>query len=113
MNFREYQAATTTTAIYPNPGSGDWDAITYAVLGLASEAGEVAGKLKKALRDDGGAITSTRRAAIIDELGDVLWYVARVASEFAIDLDQIARRNIAKLGSRATRDVLGGDGDQR
>ena len=98
-----YQEATRATAIYPKE-----QAIEYLSLGLASEAGEVAGKVKKRIRDNSPYIAETA-----DELGDVLWYVARLADELGYSLDSIATENIEKLTSRAQRGVLKGSGDAR
>ena len=47
------------------------------------------------------------------ELGDVLWYLTQVATEFDLDLDELARRNLEKLFSRKERGVIRGDGDNR
>ena len=69
-------------------------------LGLCGEAGETAEKVKKAIRDDGGTLTEERRAAIAAELGDVLWYVAQLATEAGLDLDELAEANLEKLASR-------------
>jgi NTP pyrophosphatase (non-canonical NTP hydrolase) len=73
----------------------------------------VAEHAKKAIRDDAGAITDERRAALGKELGDVLWYLAQLASELELDLDEIARTNLEKLLSRQRRGVLSGSGDDR
>jgi len=97
------------TAVYPNAG----DNLVYPTLGLAGEAGEVAEKVKKLIRDDAGVLSDERRAAIAKELGDVLWYVAQVATEAGLDLDEIAAANLEKLLSRAQRGVLQGSGDDR
>jgi NTP pyrophosphatase (non-canonical NTP hydrolase) len=105
----EYQARSRATAVYPNAGNN----LVYPTLGLAGEAGEVAEKVKKLIRDDDGILSDERRAAIAKELGDVLWYVAQVATEAELDLDEIAAANIAKLMSRAERGVLQGSGDER
>ncbi|HEX3509898.1 MAG TPA: nucleoside triphosphate pyrophosphohydrolase family protein [Solirubrobacteraceae bacterium] len=80
---------------------------------MAGEAGEVAEHAKKAIRDDGGVLSSERRAAMSKELGDVLWYVAQLASELDLDLDEIAGANLEKLLSRQRRGVLSGSGDDR
>jgi NTP pyrophosphatase (non-canonical NTP hydrolase) len=97
------------TAVYPGAG----DNLIYPTLGLAGEAGEVAEKVKKLIRDDSGVLSDERRAAIAKELGDVLWYVAQVATEAGLDLDEIAAANLEKLLSRAQRGVLQGSGDDR
>jgi len=95
--------------VYPDAGSN----LTYPALGLCGEAGEAAEKVKKAIRDDGGQLTPERREALAAELGDVLWYVAQLATEAGLDLDQIAGANLDKLLSRRDRDVLQGSGDFR
>lgn len=85
----------------------------YPTLGLASEAGELAGKVKKIFRDHGGKVDEETRAAIEKELGDVLWYVAQVATDFNLSLEDVGKKNIEKLASRLERGVVRGDGDNR
>jgi len=109
MLISEYQERSRRTATYPGAG----DNIVYPTLGLAGEAGEVAEKVKKLLRDDGGVMSDERRDALAGELGDVLWYVAQVATEAGLDLDEIAQGNLDKLLSRQRRGVLSGSGDSR
>ena len=109
MTLNEYQEKARTTAIYPNQGN-NW---VYAPRGLVGEAGEVAEKMKKAIRDDGGVITPERKEMIVKELGDVLWYIAILAVELGVDLDTIATANLEKLFSRKDRGVLTGSGDER
>jgi NTP pyrophosphatase (non-canonical NTP hydrolase) len=108
MDLAEYQRLSRRTAEYPGEA---W--LAYPALGLAGEAGEVAEHAKKAIRDDGGQVTEERRCAMAKELGDVLWYVAQLASELKLDLDEIAQANLDKLLSRQQRGVLSGDGDDR
>ena len=108
MELSEYQQLSRRTAEYPREA---W--LAYPALGLAGEAGEVAEHAKKAIRDDGGMVTDERRAAMRKELGDVLWYVAQLASELGLELDDIAEANLAKLLSRQRRGVLSGSGDER
>ena len=81
--------------------------------GLTGEAGEVADKVKKVIRDRGGVFDADTREAIKLELGDVLWYVAQLASELGYDLNEVADANLQKLSSRAARGRIGGSGDQR
>lgn len=111
MDFRQYQNVAQETAIYP--GQGTMGGIAYVTLGLAGEAGEVANKVKKVLRDSGGVVSPERAVQIAEELGDVLWYLAQMATELGADLGEIAALNAAKLESRALRGKLQGDGDQR
>ena len=108
MEFAEYQKLSRRTAKYPREA---W--LAYPALGLSGEAGEVAEHAKKAIRDDGGQVTEERRAAMAKELGDVLWYVAQLASELDLDLNEIAQANLDKLLSRQQRGVLSGSGDDR
>ena len=109
MELSDYQRASRATAVYPGAG----DNLLYPTLGLCGEAGEVAEKVKKMLRDDGGTLTEERRAALGAELGDVLWYVAQVATEASLDLGALAEGNLEKLRLRAQRGALTGDGDER
>jgi len=107
MHFTDYQAAAENTAIYPRS-----QGLYYTILGLTSEAGEVAGILKKYIRD--GEMSNDELASKIrDELGDVLWYLAMVASELSLDLNEIAEHNVDKLLDRKSRGVLSGSGDDR
>jgi NTP pyrophosphatase (non-canonical NTP hydrolase) len=109
MTFRDYQNMATTTAIYPNKGNN----ITYTVLGLAGEAGEVAEKVKKVIRDKNGVLDQETKNAIAKELGDVLWYVSAVSTEIGFDLGDVAQRNIDKLFKRKEKGCLQGSGDDR
>jgi NTP pyrophosphatase (non-canonical NTP hydrolase) len=108
MDLSEYQRLSRRTAEYPRTA---W--LAYPALGLSGEAGEVAEHAKKAIRDDGGQVSDERRGALAKELGDVLWYVAQLASELGLDLEEIAQANLDKLLSRQQRGVLSGDGDDR
>ena len=109
VELSEYQARSRATAVYPNAGRE----LAYPALGLCGEAGEVAEKVKKAMRDDGGVLTPERREALGAELGDVLWYLAQLATEAGLDLDALAEGNLAKLRSRQERGALAGSGDLR
>lgn len=83
------------------------------VLGLAGESGEVLEKFKKLIRDRQGQLTEEDRAALIKELGDILWYVNAVAHLLGSSLEEVARRNNEKLASRHERGQLHGQGDNR
>jgi len=109
MDLHTYQARAADTAQYPDVGSNP----IYPTLGLCGEAGEVADKVKKVMRDQGGVFGEQVRADLALELGDVLWYVARLASELNLSLEAVAEGNLAKLASRAARNVIAGSGDQR
>lgn len=82
-------------------------------LGVAGEAGEFADKIKKIMRDKKGSFDDDDRDAIIKELGDVLWYVAVVSLYLGVPLSEVAEGNIKKLASRAKRNTLQGQGDNR
>jgi NTP pyrophosphatase (non-canonical NTP hydrolase) len=109
MDFAEYQEKARGTATYPVIGRG----VIYPTLGLTNEAGEVSGKIKKIFRDKSGDIGDADRAALAAELGDVLWYLAQVATELDLSLDEIAAKNITKLLDRQARGKISGDGDDR
>lgn len=110
MNINDYQREASTTAKYPLDKG-----LEYCVLGLTSEAGEVAGKLKKYIRDDDTSLplSNKRHDELVSELGDVLWYVAMIATELNVSLNEVASNNISKLKDRQQRDVISGDGDNR
>ena len=112
MRFDDYQAAAARTAIYPGAGTGEYPALAYTALGLG-EVGELQGKVKKVYRDDEGVITPENRRAIMEELGDVLWYAACMARELGVSLGDVASNNLAKLSDRAARGQLQGSGDRR
>ena len=114
--LQNYQAATKTTAIYPGVGSGNPQALMYLSNGMAAEAGEVVGKFAKAIRDDNymeADLTPERREAILAEIGDVLWFAARLCDELDTTLEDVAEANVEKLQGRKARGTLGGDGDVR
>jgi NTP pyrophosphatase (non-canonical NTP hydrolase) len=113
MELNDYQMHTRTTAVYPGAGEGQTDAVVYTALGLAGEAGEIANKVKKILRDNGGVLTHDVAAELAKEVGDALWYLARFSDELGYPLSNIAEGNLAKLMSRKERGVIGGSGDER
>jgi len=108
MQANDYQQKTISTAIYPEAGTGSDMEIFYLSLGLTSEAGEIAGKVKKYIRDgklDPGAIAY--------ELGDVAWYLARLADAMGYSFEEILQINYSKLTKRKEEGVLSGSGDYR
>lgn len=109
MDFNTYQIRSSQFAIYPNCGENP----IYPTLGLCGESGEVAEKVKKILRDQGGEFDAAARTAITLELGDVLWYVAQLANELGIDLNEAAENNLDKLANRRHRGTIAGSGDDR
>lgn len=87
--------------------------LVYPILGLASEAGEVAGKMKKIFRDRDGEISQQDAEKLFDELSDVLWYVTCCVDDLGVTLEQLAHYNVQKLSSRMERNAIHGDGDNR
>ena len=108
MDMGEYQKLAQAFMLYP-----EHEKITYPILGLNSEAGEVADKYKKIIRDKKGHISEEDRVEILKEVGDVLWYCAAICTDLNMPLHQAALMNIKKLNSRLSRDVIQGSGDNR
>lgn len=127
MNFDEYAEFTHETAIYPMTDAdieaigeqtyledfANWIALSYVVGKLNGEAGELAELQFKALRDEACQISPERKELMRKELGDVLYYVARIAIHLGISLDDVATENMAKLRDRKVRNVLQGSGSDR
>lgn len=116
MTLDEYQEKAESTFLgkqikeaLNHPLSG----LVYLGLKLSGEAGEVGEKIGKLLRDKGGGLAQDDRAAIVKELGDVLWYVAVMADELNVPLSHVARVNLEKLAKRKALGMIGGNGDDR
>lgn len=128
--FEDYQRNALLTASYPDRGRN----LVYPALGVAGEAGELAEKVKKLWRNHGimsGDFIKASdctvencpicpklpgnilREGIIAEAGDVLWYLAAIAYELGISLEEIAQKNLAKLADRRDRNVIKSQGDNR
>jgi NTP pyrophosphatase (non-canonical NTP hydrolase) len=110
MTLDDYQKQALVTALSTGD---DFKDLLHWVLGINGEAGEVAEKLKKIIRDKGGKISDDDKQELAKEIGDVLWYLAVFAHDLGYSLDDIAAGNLAKLKSRQARGVLGGSGDNR
>ena len=108
MTINEYQKGALRTAIYPESRR-----IIYPTLGLTGEAGEVADKVKKVIRDNNDEFSDERKQQIALELGDVMWYAATLAHDLGYSLDEICQMNLDKLASRMQRNKLHGSGDER
>lgn len=108
--FEEYQTIVDKTALYP--GRKSISGLLYTALGLG-ETGEVQGKVKKILRDQNGSVTNENVEQLAKELGDVLWYVAAMASELGLSLAEVAEMNYEKLSGRKERGTIQGSGDDR
>ena len=109
MDFKTYQIKARLTAQYPNLGSNN----IYPTLGLVGEAGEVAEKVKKIIRDNEGIFDKESKIGIKKELGDVLWYLSNLCNEFGFDLEDVALQNLEKLKLRAAKGRISGSGDDR
>jgi NTP pyrophosphatase (non-canonical NTP hydrolase) len=109
MTLNEYQKGARATASYPEEYK-----LIYPALGLAGESGEAVEKIKKAVRKGGASYMSHLDiAGLVKELGDVMWYVANVASDIGMDLEAVAQINLEKLSDRQKRGVIKGEGDNR
>jgi len=112
MDTQQYTEFTRTTAVYPKDLS-----LCYLILGLASEAGEVAGKYKKFLRGDLNEnepdLDLKIISGVINELSDVMWYVTRLCDELGITLEELMEVNHSKLSKRLENNTIKGDGDNR
>lgn len=108
MDLNEYQEKAMVTAIY-----GNGAVINYPILGLVGEAGEIANKYKKVLRDTGGEMSEQQRYDLSKELGDVLWYCAALARDLGTTLNTVAENNLSKLAQRHATGTIQGSGDDR
>lgn len=111
MNATEYQLRAHALAIYPEER-----AVEYVALGLASEAGEVAGKVKKQIRDGKnwtGEQRHDHRVAVLAEMGDVCFYLAELCTHYGTTLSEVMQGNVDKLESRQRRGTISGNGDVR
>lgn len=118
MKPNEYQKKAHTFADYKKPVIVEGDVVTetdfvYPALALSEEAGEVAGKYAKAVRDCGGVISDERKGEIVKELGDVMWFVAELSTLLGVPLEEVMQKNIEKLESRKARNKIHGSGDNR
>ena len=108
MTLNEYQDGARRTAIYPSESK-----IIYPTLGLTGEAGEVADKVKKVIRDANGEFSEERKRQIALELGDVMWYAASLSHDLGYTLEEVCQMNLDKLASRMQRNQIHGSGDER
>lgn len=92
MNLKEYQELCKTTAKeFENPK----EEIMNWGLGIAGEAGDIAGCIKKTFSHD-----NDQRAGIKENLGDTLWYMAMICNFFNWDMEEVLNQNIEKLKAR-------------
>lgn len=104
MNINEYQKWTLSTAVYPGAGQHNFQEAIYLTLGLASEAGEFAGKVKKIVRGD-----QIDPEDLLGEAGDVLWYIVRICDNLGITVEQLAKYNYRKLEARKANNTIQGE----
>lgn len=110
MTLEEYQKQALTTVIKTDNEFRD---LLHWVLGINGEAGEIAEKMKKIIRDKNGELSAKDKQELAKEVGDVLWYLAVFAHNLGVPLEEIAQANLDKLQSRKARGVLRGSGDNR
>lgn len=110
MTIEEYEKQALTTVI---TADNEFRDLLHWVLGINGEAGEIAEKVKKIIRDKGGEVSADDKTELAKEVGDVLWYLAVFAHHLGIPLETIAQQNLDKLQSRKARGVLQGSGDNR
>jgi NTP pyrophosphatase (non-canonical NTP hydrolase) len=110
MTLDEYQKQALTTVL---SSEDEFKDLLHWVLGINGEAGEIAEKVKKIIRDKGGKVSDEDKAEMAKEVGDVLWYLAVFADHLGLSFDEVAQKNLDKLRSRKARGVLGGTGDNR
>ena len=108
MNINDYQKWSVSVAVYPGAGQHQFNEALYLTLGLASEAGEVAGKVKKIIRGD-----KVDPFDVVSEMSDVLWYLTRLCDNLGMTVEDLADVNFAKLEKRKETNTIQGDGDKR
>lgn len=102
MNLNDYLKFALKTAVFPNV-TDNWQ---YTVIGLGGEMGEVMNILKKVMRDDNYKITEDKQLKLIEELGDVFWYLIILCYQLKIDPDLILEMNIVKLTERMKNNTI-------
>lgn len=110
MTLDEYQKEALVTAVFNDDQFKD---LAHWVFGITGEAGEIAEKIKKIIRDKNGEMTSEDKEELVKEMGDVLWYLAVLSEHLGYPFEEVGKRNIAKLRSRQERNQIHGSGDNR
>jgi NTP pyrophosphatase (non-canonical NTP hydrolase) len=110
MTLDEYQKEALVTAVFTDDSFKD---LAHWVFGITGEAGEIAEKIKKIIRDKDGILSAEDKQELIKEMGDVLWYLAVLAKHLDCDFDEVGKRNISKLRDRQKRNKIHGSGDNR
>lgn len=110
MTLDDYQKEALVTAVFNDDEFKD---LAHWVFGITGEAGEIAEKIKKIIRDKNGEVTEADKEELVKEIGDVLWYLAVLSKHLGYDFEEVGKQNIAKLRSRQARDKIKGSGDNR
>jgi len=110
MNLNEYQEKAKKTDLHTKVEANELD---YYLLGLASETGDVLGRIKYIYRDLGGKVTPTEKEKIKKELGDLLWYLSAICDRFDFSLEDVAELNLKKLSNRMQNNTLHGEDPNR
>ena len=110
MNLNEYQEKAKKTDLHTKVEANELD---YYLLGLASETGDVLGRIKYVYRDLGGKVNSTEKEKIKKELGDLLWYLSAICDRFDFSLEDVAELNLKKLSNRMQNNTLHGEDPNR
>lgn len=110
MTLNDYQKEALVTAVFSDDEFKD---LAHWVFGVTGEAGEIAEKIKKIVRDKSGLPDDEDKAELLKEMGDVLWYLAVLAKHLDYDFEEVAALNIKKLRDRQARNVIQGSGDNR
>lgn len=117
LSFGDYQQWVINTGFYPGKrevfSAPNMESVSYCTLGLVGEAGEVADKVKKILRDHDGALTPELKDGLIKEMGDTLWYLTALANELDVTVEVVAQANVDKIEGRNARGTRRGSGDDR
>lgn len=111
MNIEEYQKQTGNTNRYPKEKM-----LECLTLGLCSEAGEIAGKVKKFHRGDyqrGDQMDNGLKVLLLSEIGDCMWYLSELTNWLGFNLGDVLDQNIFKLQKRAEKNAINGSGDER
>ena len=111
MDFNEYEEKASDTAIF-NDRSLEYK-LMFLGLGVTGEAGEIAEKIKKIMRNDNGIVSDEKREGIKKEIGDVLWYLSQLSRTLGFSFEEAAQGNIAKIMDRKVRDAIKSEGDDR
>ena len=111
MNLNEYQKLASKTAKFEE--YSEIEKLSYLALGINGEAGEVAEKVKKIIRDHKGEVSEEKKEQLVLEIGDVLWYLSQLSRVLGVSFEEVAEKNIEKLYSRLERGKIHGEGDNR